>query len=906
MKPLNPIMAALVAASVGAMPLRTLASGTGQPADAPAGRAVANPDDALSRLTELADKAETKGQVRADAATRIGDFILGSGPGGAKFVGAGVDGVGLRRMVVKWAEEKDAASVARLYFVLGPGSSAPSWASTDAKLTLFKSSSRWEASLRAKLEHWTKAEKQIRGGMEAAETGALIDEASAKAPDVLQERRTAGEVETDIGNNDTTRTATPGEGRNGLARPFDPTMAKPTFADLYLDGAEVRRVHKPGEPAREISIRIHTVRNEKGELENQLGIYDITDRNSPIYQTFPLTTGRTGPFRLNDLEKGTRNYELEIFTDPETGERQIFFGRPGTRGVPGAGVISGVSVEDLLLRRADVAAGMNRSGRAQVLTVGGKDFYVVNQGGEFHSVVMLPKDSVDRRDADTAWEMSPQLYGNIGARNSEGRTVTVGGKPHLGALDGKEYHLEKGASGKWEVKEGEGTDKPKPKPPTAAGGDATTAGGATAGGTTGGGARPHSEVVAELMKPGPEGGYTIDDNDNKRLAEAFKGKYLILNKGQAGDKKYAVVVPPEVSQGQRLIYQNIPERLSAAEERRLAELGAKGDGATPGEKRERDALLLKKEGNVVQHRMERAYFAGAYLVLQFDTQFQYLDLTAPDLTSGFKLVGQVVRPKEGSPSLTKFTRIDAAMIAAKDQLGAPEAYLTSVPARVKEAAPGDFEFNSSKAGDALMAIVVAGGVSTQVWPDVRVVDREATGGDYADAKGPGNVFGGPVGIPHSDGLMFPDTMSLPGNLTITKSPQLAFPGAALYKRGEEEVYYLVYSFTALTDEKKKTTAVFRVPPFELFNKTNKFPTARIEGKGLEDLQGEQAIVARTMGGSLLVGSTRARGAYVVWREDATKGSENLKYKGRNCAGAVLWWGMTAAQARDSCKAERVQ
>ena len=84
MKPLNPIMAVLVIASVGATPLRTLAADGDNSAPA-AATEDKNPVNALSRILAANPAART------DAGKRISEFLLDADANGKSFVGPGVD-----------------------------------------------------------------------------------------------------------------------------------------------------------------------------------------------------------------------------------------------------------------------------------------------------------------------------------------------------------------------------------------------------------------------------------------------------------------------------------------------------------------------------------------------------------------------------------------------------------------------------------------------------------------------------------------------------------------------------------------------------------------------------------------------------------------------------------------------
>ena len=75
MKPLNPIMAVLVIASVGASPLRTLAADGKDPV---AVAVIVKPEDtdSITRLTEILNNKSGFPTAVADAGERISAFLL--------------------------------------------------------------------------------------------------------------------------------------------------------------------------------------------------------------------------------------------------------------------------------------------------------------------------------------------------------------------------------------------------------------------------------------------------------------------------------------------------------------------------------------------------------------------------------------------------------------------------------------------------------------------------------------------------------------------------------------------------------------------------------------------------------------------------------------------------------------
>ncbi|MEQ1920721.1 MAG: hypothetical protein ABL955_16140, partial [Elusimicrobiota bacterium] len=322
MKPLNPIMAVLVIASVGASPLRTLAADGKVTVPAAVGVAVpVRPEDkdSITRLTEVLNNKSAYPTAVADAGQRIADFLLN--PDGKKsFVASDVDRVALNGVALDWAKKAKPGDLAMLYFVVGTGAKAPKWVSDDkllAKTVLPQREA--EGRLRIKLDRYADAAgAQIKhSGDESPEAIQFLKEAAKEAKYIFDHPATKVSTDGSIGGNDVTAVKPPDTTRPAGSQ-FDGAAQQYTLEDLYIKGAKVIDVSGPDDKnSRKISMKIYSKRLEDGSVVNEIGIYDITDSPKDIFgRRFPMDGDKS--FVLDDRTPGHKNYELK-FSNGEKG-----------------------------------------------------------------------------------------------------------------------------------------------------------------------------------------------------------------------------------------------------------------------------------------------------------------------------------------------------------------------------------------------------------------------------------------------------------------------------------------------------------------------------------------------------------------------------------------------------------
>jgi hypothetical protein len=859
MKPLNPIMAVLVIASVGATPLRTLAADGDKSAPVAAAEDK-NPVNALSRILAANPAART------DAGKRMEEFLLNPNSNGKSFLGDGVDRVALGAVAREWGEKAGAiGSVSMLYFVTGPGLAVPGWALKDPILSkTFVSGMKWEGRLRGALsapepkdpnwkgKDWT-GKNQIKKTQEKSQATAFLNDAAEIAATVFSDPRTKAEIDLSVAANNTTAPVVPNTQRSPRTG-LDAMSRQYTLDDLYRDGAVVKDLTGPGdEGSRRISMKIYTKR-VNGVIVNEVGIFDISDSPDDIYgQRFQIGVGKQS-FVLDDRTAGHKKYELTFGPADGDGNRAITFGRPD---VKGDGALT-TSTSELFLKRAEQAGKMGN-----IVNVGGQDFYVLPQGGARSALALFPKALIDGPPPANSRYLEPALFAEVGTRGPNGRNQNIAGKPQLGTVGKTEFHLEFNADlGIWEAKEGAGD------PPPTTGGN--TGSGNTGSGNTGGGNPGGISIVDRenfLMTTMP--GCTRKPDDTKDLAPDLKGKYGMLS---CDDKIKG--------------HQNIIVNLDSAKDRTY--------------------------GTVEGYKLLRARFFDHYVVLQFDKQQQYLDLLKweKDANGEFSYaISGFVMDKSAS----KFSEAKALADALKYYMGikdgsADAGAITEVPKRAATVMAGkSFELNAGFPKDVLVVTAVSGGDVYHLWPTVKLPGGGTvpTPNPYTTLNGPANALDGDVS---SVNVKFEDKFETTDKRMALIVGTLASAEAqdfALYVSsdpiGKDTVNRY---FAALRYRSPDPTEVhvFRQKYIEVFNKDNPYPAVALQMGGLAKVG---AVVASrgAAGYKFISGTTKEKGVYAMFQNKQVSAT-NAQQGAANCVGPLMWWGLDRDEAKKVCENDK--
>ena len=897
MKPLNPIMAVLVIASVGASPLRTLAADGTSPAGTTGKAEEKNPVNALSAILAANPTA------RADAGKRIEDFLLAT-VDGKSYVAPGADTKALGDVARAWGESVGpVGSVAVLYFVVGPGLTTPGWALKDPLLSkTFIPGMKWEGKLRFALAaaapkgpDWT-GKNQIKKKLEKKQATAFLNDAATRASEVFSDPRTKEELDLSINANNTTAPAVPTPShvaRTGLTG----ASQQYTLDDLYVNGAKVIDVAGDGDgSSRKISMKIYTKRLPTGEVINEIGIFDITDRSDIFGQRFPIDA-RTQSFILDDRTEGHKKYTLKFGdADEKTGDRTIDVGR-GEKG----GTRLTTSVSDLYIKRADQASDL-----ANIVNINGEEFYTLPQGGSRSGLMMFPKALIDGRavPGEDARKLIPSLYAEVGFRGNGGanQNVEAGPKkgPQFGTVGDKEFHLEfNKATGVWEVVEGAG-DLPAAPKPAAADGKTPAGDGSTP-------ADPNTTV--------PAGGASIADLEKllmatgncklvpeftKDLKKELIGKYGLVSCKDPDEIKgntQVLLVPPGMGDKQQMPFGNIAA-VAAVEADPKANPPVEGRPATP------------------MYKLERARLYDHYIILEFDRQIQYRDLLK-DTPAGLDVAGFVVTENKSGQS---FKNSDIFLHAMQNYMGYKDATaIKEIPLRAAATVKGKpYNLNGAYTGGVFTVIAAWDGQTRELWPKLQDPGAtDAKPNPYSTLTGPANAKDG-EGSVASTNEDFPLKEPLADSQMaqrITSEADAKGKGAALYEsvdllnKKDPKKYFVMYRFFAMDakdpakPDGEKEKKVFRQRLFEVFNSTSPLPqNVNVQGLLLDDAP---IVKSHTDSGYRFIsGSTKAKGVVAVVQQKSS-GGDNQQNPALNCVGPVVWWGLTRPEALKACQADKL-
>jgi hypothetical protein len=90
------------------------------------------------------------------------------------------------------------------------------------------------------------------------------------------------------------------------------------------------------------------------------------------------------------------------------------------------------------------------------LNIGGRDFYVLGQGGATGSLLFFPPEIKDQLEHGTSNDLMPKVVANVSYRSSNGTNESYA-NTELGEVNGTHYHLEH-IGGYWEAKVGRGEE----------------------------------------------------------------------------------------------------------------------------------------------------------------------------------------------------------------------------------------------------------------------------------------------------------------------------------------------------------------------------------------------------------------------------------------------------------------
>lgn len=867
MKPLKPVMAALLAASSAAFALPGIAFAD----DAAHAQAVKDKDLLVPRYIDVIGRTP---EARKGVGERLAKFVQGREPGKQYLTDGLLKDEKLLKSVLavvkKWPEEnKDKpGKVAKLYYVIGPeGADLPKWSPAEAK-GKFKPGLEWSGRLAEALKSagWSD-KKQVAQTDAANAIVAFLNDAADWAQKVLDDARTKEEGAGSVDRNDTTGAVVPTTG-GPRKNPLDASGAGFGFDDLYRTGAVTGKVYGPKDDGfRELSMKIYTVRNDDGTMQNMIGIVDITDPAAPYLPKYvPITAAGDQSITLRD---GGRAYTVNITNGVVT------VSRPDAKPGDGGAGLPPTSLGDLFKMRADQARA---SGTVRIPENGGQEYYVTGQADRIGplargEVLFFPKDALDNPTGDPRL-LRPAAVAPVVMVDKDGVTVPVNWRPDLGSLpvgyneDGTvktaPFRLVFDARAKmWKVQAGAGDVDPATKKPAAApsapanpanpAGPTPSADGTTTPDTSG--ATTLDQVIA-LAK---QGGWSENDELNAAFDAETKAKLHIMAGTSEGKPAFAVFFDPSMGvKGNQFAFATV--------------IG--------------DQPLKKVRG--LSH----------YVIMEYPKQAQYFDYrTFAKYVSGDKSAQPAYSWQE-TPGIQGVDDVDVALDMVRNNYKNVDPKLEgTVRARVKKYAPnGGYRLSGSAV---TLGMTYGNDASREIWPK-DLVKNPGTGNNdgMTEQKGPGTVYT----LAGGQDVGFPETMSEGG----WKREQVdEKTGIALYSgedtgldsKGKATQYKRWAFMVRFKRDKDKPSRSRLITVFgEKGDNAYLAKPADLHMQGLADQEMGDTSILR-----MFINSTEAEGAISAYRTPASPG--NAKDPARNCVGPVLWWGMTKTQAEDACKTD---
>ncbi|NNN05414.1 MAG: hypothetical protein HKL90_05900 [Elusimicrobia bacterium] len=882
MKPYSPVMAAVWAAVWAAClsprPVFADAAATKAPIPASKPAPSAKTADAPHALEALIKKGD---QAKKDVDQAVQALVLDPKK---KYAADDVrasaeDATLIAAEVGKWVKASP-LSAATLYFVLASKDPAPDWIKNDPTASKLFTPGQYDlpACLADRLS--TPPGSQVgliqQAGL-AASLGNFLQAAGLDAQKVLLDCGHKRQIENSIAANDQGTNPAPmspqyGNG-NGGGNVLQNAPAS-SFQNLYVDGAVVANVYRDKQDGyRKLSIKEYTVKDANGQLVSKIGVVDITDPAHIYAPAFvPINTGKTTISVYGGQDSGapiTRNYELTVGADGT-----ITLARPKTQ--DGQGSAAKFSPSELATLRANQVA--TQGGQ---VSIDGKSYYVLGQGGATGSYLFFDKSLIDARgNGGNPLLLRPAAIADgVEKVDADGLSVPASGKkPDMGTFYNSAtgaqdpYHLQfNQASGQWEVKPGPGD--PPPAPPSSSTDTAHMNAAALTGGKAGGGNGGPSTASGQCgaaacgdftdSYTGRDGNADFDAADLARV-HLMKSKteantfYLVFAKGLVKTHGQAPADSPLV------FGPNVLPGLTGARgfEDQIAFEQAKGQDVTVSYYPISAILAQYNDGKT---------FAPA----QYDTGNNVIS-GAPDIDVAIDIVATY------SQGITD----------AQGKAVAYQAAAQAIAANFKkiEAQLGDGGYMVSGSLDGKQTSgtlrVMPDDKSKpffEIWPVEKTVPRDAT----SSGTGTGTAF------------EMADVSALSGDHSFEpgfkQADDAKNPNAALYEV-DDGSWSVVFRMQR-EDADSKTTHLVRSANIPLQG-----DIAQWMKDGGVQLQGLQAAAPVPINNSKIVFFGDAtKGAYVVYRDAVpSPDNSNIKNAKKNCAGPVIWRGMTLAEAQAVC------
>ncbi|MDX6771096.1 MAG: hypothetical protein SF051_16310 [Elusimicrobiota bacterium] len=875
MNPRYPIMAALLAASLGRLSLGT-SHATPQPA---AGVDCSRPNAQETVVVNiLAFKIACEEPMKTRVGERLGDFVMSRDDRGPRYVAADIaDNEGhvrdLRGTVAQWAGRATPAEVAHLYYVVGDANPAPSIASDAAlagRLRPSDAADDWRRSLpayladgyeradRTRVAPWRSAagEGRIARVGFVDDTGLFLAHAAAAARRVIE----AGMAERSLNLTQEELRNRVAAGDSPIAVPVGPgaggvTLAPNPDAELYRRGGVEVPVTGPGGTFN-YYLKRETQRDPAtGAMTTYVAIYD-NNVHPPYIRRVPIT--QTGENAVTHAP-GRWNLVLDITGDPSGNftMRLRHKSQPAGSGTQTSANALSEALYTQARRLARAEAQRQSGGRAApdaeaTVTIGGQQYYPLIQGsGTNRTVIFLPRELAADTGVAQWMRMLPASVAVIGTKNANGLFEAAPGiKPDMGLINGQPYHLEL-IDGAWRVREGAGD--PPPRPAAAADGPAS-----------GGPASPGQLADAS--------GYTLAQ-DNFSAEARTRGYTLRSAANSNGGTDYLVMTPEGFVPGNQVGFGNVRNF-------RTFSHYVTWEGAD-GTARYLD-IYLPAELPPANGNPARPYFQTVAL-------FEANALRSLPRLGG--AAGDMLWLKDN----------DVLMDALTNRLRYSESDRAAVMRNLatQVTAPAEYSIGSAIAGN-IQITRKSDGAQYIIWPRVEQVQR--TAGDNPPAAG---AEGSTAVSPASnvdDGPFTAETM-LPGNHPATlydsETGSVGTSDAVIYAKtttvaAEREWYLVVRYKERLPDESTQSRRSANILVFS--GGANRYPAPSADRIGL---RGYKDTVVPVGSASFIAarGHTAERGVWCLRTAPVAAATPATR------VGPVLWWGMQPEEATRICTNE---
>ncbi len=217
------------------------------------------------------------------------------------------------------------------------------------------------------------------------------------------------------------------------------------FDALYRYGAVVQNMSFDSSGnERTISLKIAT-RKENGYLHTYFQVFDLTSSNDVFGQKFSVDWRGTQTFWLDDRDPNRDLMTLTV-TSYGDGDAKITI-RPTNN------ASASIQTSLLFLLKELASQAVYAGGKTNI---GGREFYVLGQGGAKGSLLYFPPEIKDQLESGTVRELTPAFVAIVNYRGSDGSNQRYD-NPDLGEVNGTHYHLQWNG-GYWEAKPGRGED----------------------------------------------------------------------------------------------------------------------------------------------------------------------------------------------------------------------------------------------------------------------------------------------------------------------------------------------------------------------------------------------------------------------------------------------------------------